>query len=145
MHTQDHNRIRTSVLRLATLAGLLASTPLLHAADTPYSAPQPLVSEGRRFAEKDGESLYKAICQGCHMADGKGAQGAGAYPALAGNPNLASPLYPAVLVLKGRRAMPPFRAMLSDEQITEVSNYVRSHLGNNFPGSLTAAEVKALR
>ncbi len=140
-----HTRIHTVLVRSAALTGLLASAPLLHAADTPFSAPQPLVSEGRRFAEKDGESLYKAICQGCHMADGKGAQGAAAYPALAGNPNLASPLYPAVLVLQGRKAMPPFRAMLSDEQIAEVANYVRSHLGNSYPGTLTPAEVKALR
>jgi mono/diheme cytochrome c family protein len=138
-------RFQPFLIRSAVLAGLLASAPLLQAADTPFSAPQPLVSEGRRFTEKDGESLYKAICQGCHMADGKGAQGAAAYPALAGNPNLASPLYPAVLVLKGRKAMPPFRALLSDEQIAEVSNYVRSHLGNNHPGMLTPAEVKALR
>jgi mono/diheme cytochrome c family protein len=143
MHS--NTRIPTFLVRAAALTGLLVGTPLLHAADTPFSAPQPLVSEGRRIAEKDGESLYKAICQGCHMADGKGAQGAGAYPALAGNANLASALYPAVLVLKGRRAMPPFRATLSDEQIAEVSNYVRTNLGNNFPGTLTPAEVKALR
>jgi mono/diheme cytochrome c family protein len=140
-----HHHIHPVLVRSAVLTGLLASAPLLHAADTPFSAPQPLVSEGRRFAEKDGESLYKAICQGCHMADGKGAEGAAAYPALADNPKLASPLYPAVLVLKGRKAMPPFRAMLSDEQIAEVSNYVRSHLGNRFPGTLTPAEVQALR
>jgi mono/diheme cytochrome c family protein len=143
MHS--HTRFHTALFRAAALLGLLASTPLLHAADSSFSAPQPLVSEGRRFTEKDGESLYKAICQGCHMPDGKGAQGAGAYPALAGNANLASALYPAVLVLNGRRAMPPFRAMLSDEQIAEVSNYVRTHLGNNFPGRLAPAEVKALR
>jgi mono/diheme cytochrome c family protein len=141
----QHNRIQTAIFRGAVMVGLLASAPLLQAADTPFSAPQPLVSEGRRFAEKDGESLYKAICQGCHMADGRGAQGAAAYPALAGNPNLASPLYPAVLVLKGRKAMPPFRALLSNEQIAEVANYVRSHLGNSYPGTLTPAEVQALR
>ena len=38
------------------------------------------------FALEGGEAIYKGICQGCHMADARGASGAGAYPALAGNP-----------------------------------------------------------
>jgi mono/diheme cytochrome c family protein len=144
MHNPSRIRIQTFLARAAALAGLLSAAPAVHA-QTPVSAPQPLVSEGRRFMYKDGESLYKAICQGCHMADGQGAQGAGAYPALANNPKLASALYPAAMVLNGSRAMPPFKTMLTDEQIAEVANYVRTHLGNNFPGAVTAAEIKALR
>ena len=43
------------------------------------------LSAGFKFAEKGGEELYVNICQGCHMPDGKGATGAGAYPSIAGN------------------------------------------------------------
>ena len=43
-----------------------------------------------RFMPQSGEALYADICQGCHMQGGLGAVGAGAYPALAKNPKLAS-------------------------------------------------------
>lgn len=123
----------------ALLCGSLASTPL-HADDV-----DPGITDGWRFAQQDGAALYRAICQGCHMEDGRGASGAGSYPALAGNPRLASATYPATLVLKGRKAMPAFGRELSDAQVAAVSNYVRSHLGNHYGGVLTPADVKALR
>ena len=34
---------------------------------------------------------------------------------------------------------------LNDEQIAAVINYVRSNFGNHFKGTISAAEVKALR
>ena len=43
------------------------------------------LSEGYRFSETSGEGLFVNVCRGCHMADGKGAVGAGTYPSLAGN------------------------------------------------------------
>jgi mono/diheme cytochrome c family protein len=103
------------------------------------------ISEGFRFGQQDGESLYRAVCQSCHMADGQGAQGAGRYPALAGNPKLAAGLYPAYNVLNGRKGMPGFKNALSDEQIAQVTNYVRTHMGNAYKDAVTAADVKAMR
>jgi mono/diheme cytochrome c family protein len=103
------------------------------------------ISEGFRFGQKDGESLYRAVCQSCHMPDGQGAQGAGMYPALAGNTKLAASRYPAYNVLQGRKGMPAFKYMLSDEQIAEVTNYVRTHMGNAYKDPITAADVKAMR
>jgi mono/diheme cytochrome c family protein len=105
-----------------------------------------------------GEQVYTHICQGCHMPDGKGAEGAGRYPAFAGNPKLVSASYMAVTVLYGRHDMPSFMinrrededakfmrsAELSDEQIAEVINYIRTHFGNHYSDTLTAAEVSAL-
>ena len=41
-----------------------------------------------RFTQRDGETLYRSICAGCHMPDGRGATGAGAYPALGRNAKL---------------------------------------------------------
>ncbi|GGA11639.1 hypothetical protein GCM10011408_36260 [Dyella caseinilytica] len=105
-----------------------------------------------------GEQVYTHICQGCHMPDGKGAEGAGRYPAFAGNPKLASASYMAATVLYGRHDMPSFMtneredeeakfmrsAELSDEQVAEVINYIRTHFGNHYADTLTAADVAAL-
>jgi mono/diheme cytochrome c family protein len=103
----------------------------------------------------DGRQIYEGICQGCHMADGGGAVGAGHYPALAKDPTLASRQYMALTILMGRRNMPAFgdkhavgfggpAVMLSDAQIAAVINYVRTNFGNHYTDSITAAEVGAL-
>lgn len=83
-------------------------------------------------AAADGAEIYSHICQGCHMADAKGAEGAGRYPALAGNPRLASSLYPVQVVLEGKHGMPPFGPFLDDAQVAAVVNHVRTHFGNAF-------------
>jgi mono/diheme cytochrome c family protein len=105
----------------------------------------------------NGEQIFHNICQGCHMPDAKGATAAGTYPALTGNPKLASPQYMAAVILFGRHDMPSFAtkpvtarghffedAKLSDEQIAEVINYVRTHFGNTYGNSITAGEVSAM-
>lgn len=99
--------------------------------------------------------IYSHICQGCHMAHGEGAIGAGHYPKLAGDPALASWQYAALTVLGGRNGMPAFglpadqvretRAVhLSDEQVASVVNYIRSHFGNTYELKVTAAQVAGL-
>ena len=100
---------------------------------------------GPPFAMQGGEAIYRGVCQGCHMADAKGAIGAGAYPALAGNAKLASSGYVLTMVMKGRKAMPPFRGHFTNQQIADVVNYVRSHFGNRFRGEVTAADVETQR
>src|SRR4029079_1507574 len=109
-----------------------------------FSNPGTLADRGH-FVQSDGASLYRAICQGCHMADARGAQGAGMYPALAANPKLASAAYPALTVLQGRRGMPAFAENLSDQQVAEVVNYVRGHFDNHFADSVTPGDVARLR
>ena len=99
---------------------------------------------GGAFSEQTGEQIYKGICQGCHMPDAKGAQGAGMYPALAGNKKLAAKAYPALVVVRGQKAMPSFNGLLSDTQVANVVNYVRSNFGNSYADTITADEVKAL-
>lgn len=98
----------------------------------------------RRFAYEDGGDLYRAICQGCHMPDGKGAIGAGAYPALAGNANLEAAGYPVHMIVNGQKAMPSFH-YLSDAQVASVVNYIRSHFGNQFKDAIGPTEVKEMR
>lgn len=133
------------VLRTTMLVALLSvcAAPLpIRAADSP----KPGISNGMRFSEEDGEGLYRAICQGCHMPDGQGANtGAGAYPALAKNPRLAASAYPAINVLRGLKGMPSFKAYLSDDQVAAVTNYVRTHMGNDYKDPISASTIKALR
>jgi mono/diheme cytochrome c family protein len=97
------------------------------------------------YQQQSGEDLYKGICQGCHMPDAKGATGAGSYPALADNARLRAAIYPITVVLNGQRAMPPFGDDLSDVQIANVINYVRTHFGNRYRDTVTPAAVKAAR
>ena len=126
--------------RLILCAGLL-----LGGAGQTAQAVDHSFSSGFKFQERDGQALYQGICQGCHMPQAQGAVGAGAYPALAGDPRLASKVYPAFMVVNGHKAMPSFAGMLDDDQIAAVANYVRSHFGNQYTDQVTAAEVKALR
>jgi mono/diheme cytochrome c family protein len=97
------------------------------------------------FKQQTGEAIYRGVCQGCHMPDAKGAVGAGAYPALANNPNLASPVYPAVVIVNGQKAMPAFGGYFSDDQIAAVINYVRSNFGNHYADKITPDQVKSVR
>lgn len=104
-----------------------------------------VLSGGQEFVEKTGEALFANACQGCHMADGKGATGAGTYPSLARNGNLESGGYPITVVLSGQRAMPAFGAMMSDEQVAAVVNYVRTHFGNQYRDAVIAEDVRDAR
>ena len=79
------------------------------------------------------------------MADGKGATGAGTYPSLADNKNLAARGYPVNVVVKGQRGMPPIGLMMSNDQVAAVVNYVRTHFGNDYRDTVTPDEVKAIR
>jgi len=98
-----------------------------------------------KYEQQTGEALFRSICQGCHMPDAKGAEGAGAYPALAGNIKLKAALYPVAVVISGRKAMPAFGDALSDSQIAMVVNYVRTHFGNHYTDMVTPAAVGMLR
>jgi len=97
------------------------------------------------FSEPNGANMYKRVCAGCHMPDGKGAKGAGMYPALAGDPNLASGDYTVYVVLKGLHGMPAVGRMMTDQQVADVVNYVRTNFGNKYEDRVTAAQVKEVR
>jgi mono/diheme cytochrome c family protein len=100
---------------------------------------------GAPFSMQGGEAVYRGVCQGCHMADAKGASAAGVYPALANNPRLAEPGYVLSLVMNGHRGMPPFRNQFTNTQVADVVNFVRSHFGNHYRDKVTAADVQAMR
>ena len=99
----------------------------------------------RRFMQRDGEVIYRTVCQSCHMVAAQGAVGAGAYPALANDPKLAVAGYSVLVVVNGSKDMPPFGALLDDEQVAAVVNYVRSHFGNSYPDTVSSADVRSAR
>lgn len=135
------------------LAALLAGAALI--AGTIASADDAAFTSQAGLDRATGADVYSHICQGCHMPQGQGAVGAGFYPKLAGDPTLKSWQYAVVTVLNGRNGMPPFglpadqvqqtrTVHLSDAQIADTVNYIRSHFGNNYKDKVTAAQVAAL-
>ena len=106
---------------------------------------EPSLSSGYKFGQVTGEDLFAHICRGCHMADARGAVGAGSYPSLMGDRNLEAGGYALHVVVNGRRAMPPFGAMLSDDQVAAVVNYLRTHFQNDYRDAVTADDVKGVR
>jgi mono/diheme cytochrome c family protein len=90
-----------------------------------------------------GAQVYQHVCQGCHMPGGRGAVGAGAFPALANDPKLAVSGYPVTMVLNGHGGMPWFNGLLTPDQIAAVVNYVRTNFGNHYEDAVTPAFVAA--
>jgi mono/diheme cytochrome c family protein len=136
-------------MRLAALCsiaivalGAAGASPVAADDASPQSA---AMSHGWGFSEQGGADLFRNICAGCHQADAKGAVGAGAYPALVADEQLASADFMMRILLGGLRDMPPVGNMMSDAQVADVVNYVRTHFGNDYPGSLSAADVAAAR
>ncbi len=97
------------------------------------------------FPFQGGEAIYKGVCQGCHMPDAKGAVGAGMYPALAKDEKLETAGYPVGVIVGGQKAMPALGPMLSDQQVADVVNYIRSHFGNKYKDKVKPEDVKVMR
>jgi mono/diheme cytochrome c family protein len=98
-----------------------------------------------QLTQTDGAALYRATCQACHMEDGQGASGAGAYPPLAGNPKMNSKHFVAGVILNGYHGMPDFADEMDDAQVAAVTDYVRMALGNAYQDPITPDQVSALR
>jgi mono/diheme cytochrome c family protein len=125
------------------------------AAAVSANADSPLFTSRAAIGSLSGEQIYDQICQACHMAGGQGAIGAGAYPKLTADKKFVSWEFVALTVINGRNGMPPFglpvnqaahsRAVhLSDAQIADVVNYVRSHFDNMYQANVTTEQVAAL-
>jgi cytochrome c5 len=144
MYTFAKSAACRRALRVALLVLLAGPMCSLGDEPPPLSPPGSFFAPGQ-FIHRDGATLYRAICQGCHMPDARGATGAGMYPALAANPKLASAAYPVLTVLNGRRGMPSLGVYLSDAQVAEVVNFVRTHFDNHYPDPVAASDVAKLR
>ena len=136
------SRLNSALARSAPNAALAVAI----AAGTPAALAQsssPFSGNPFRFTHQDGEAIYRNVCAGCHMPDGRGATGA--YPALFRNAKLEAAGYPVLLVVNGRKAMPDFGRLLSDDQVAAVVNYIRSNFGNAYADRVSVNDVKAAR
>lgn len=139
-------------LALAATVGAVSAAFAQDAAQRPGEAasvqtgdPDGAFVTGSKFSEPDGEKLYRRVCAACHMADASGASGAGTYPALAKNAKFAASGYPVYVIMKGLNGMPPLGDMMTDQQVADVTNYIRTHFGNKYKDAVKVEDVKALR
>lgn len=148
MYIRTHRLPRAPIASLILVAACALATTCCIADEPPIFSPP---TQGGAFAprghfvQSDGAALYRAICQGCHMPDARGAKGAGEYPALTANPKLAAKQFPAARVLAGYGNMPSFAGNLSDAQVAAVVNYVRTNFENHYTDTLSAEDVAAMR
>lgn len=122
-----------------TTAGAEDSSPEIEALLERFS------EDADEFTQTDGELLYRATCQACHMEDGQGDAGVGAHPPLIGNPKMNSRHFLAGVILTGYHGMPRFGPYMNDEQVAAITNFVRSSFGNTYTDAITPEEVAALR
>jgi mono/diheme cytochrome c family protein len=132
------------VVRCAAALIVAAAARLPALADDAPAKSTPM-SHGWAFSEQGGAALFRNVCAACHQPDAKGAVGAGAYPPLADDRNLVSGAFVLSVLLRGLDGMPPLGDMMSDAQVADVVNYVRTHFGNMYPDSVSAADVAASR
>ena len=123
--------------------------------DIPAGAPEPSVVPPPQAEMAAGKAIYARACIACHEADGSGAPRI--YPPLPGNANMlsADPASTLRIILDGARtvttprapntgSMPDYAKQLSDQQIADVTNYIRNSWGNAAP-LVTPAQVNKAR
>ncbi|PAJ77054.1 cytochrome c [Burkholderia ubonensis] len=106
-------------------------------------------------ASKPGAAVYRDNCMACHRSDGRGYTRV--FPALGGNPVVQGddPTSLIHVVLEGSAlqgthtapstfTMPPFGWRLSDQEVADVANFVRTSWGNT-GAPVSAAQVAKVR
>jgi mono/diheme cytochrome c family protein len=124
--------------------------------DLPPGAPEPEVPPPPKAQMADGEKLYRGACIACHEADGSGAPRI--YPPLPGNANLqsADPTSALRIILDGaetittprapnKGSMPAYARKMSDQEIADVTTYIRNSWGNAASPVTPAQVAKARR
>jgi mono/diheme cytochrome c family protein len=133
---------RAALRAVALIVSAAVGAPVL-ADDAPANSA--VMSHGWEFSEQGGAELFRNVCAGCHQLDAKGAAGAGAYPSLVTDENLDSSDFILAVLLGGLKGMPPVGGMMSDAQVADIVNYVRTHFGNSYTDPVSAADVAAAR
>ena len=123
--------------------------------DLAAGAPEPTVTPPPPAQMTDGEKLYKGACIACHEVDGTGSPRV--YPPLPGNANLQSADASSTLriILDGAQtvttprapnkgSMPAYDAKMTDQEIADVTNYIRNAWGNSAL-TVTADQVARAR
>ena len=145
-----------ALARVAAGAGELAETASRVLAKlnwpgrpAPVAVATPLTAaEQQRFAA--GAAVYKNVCVGCHLDDGRGNATLGANLVDSAFVTGADPSPSVRVVLGGKEGsigmMPPLGASLNDDQIASVVTYIRRAWGHTGTAvsPLEVSEVRAL-
>jgi len=141
---------------LTAIARYLKSLPANDPADQPHRYDKQVAEAlWKGDDSKPGAALYIDNCAACHRTDGHGYTRV--FPALAGNPVLQSDDATSLIhiVLKGGTlpathsapstfTMPAFAWRLSDQDVADVVNFIRTSWGNQ-GSKVKAGDVAALR
>jgi len=141
---------------LASMARYLKTLPSNDPKETPYAYDDTAARALRTGdASAPGAAVYRDNCMACHRSDGRGYTRV--FPALGGNPVVqgkdATSLIHVLLAgstLEGTKTapssftMPPFGWRLSDQEVADVANFVRTSWGNT-GSKLTASDVAKVR
>lgn len=151
-----HSMQYLSEADLTAIARYLKSLPAKDPKDLPHAYDQQVAQAlWNGDDSKPGAAVYIDNCAACHRTDGHGYTRV--FPALAGNPVLQSADATSLIhiVLKGGTlpathsapstfTMPPFAWRLSDQEVADVVNFIRSSWGNQ-ASSVKPGDVAALR
>jgi mono/diheme cytochrome c family protein len=116
---------------------------------------EPLVMPPSETAMASGKAVYDHYCVACHEADGSSSPGV--YPPLDGNALLqsADPSSTLRVILDGAQSvttarapntgqMPAYARQFSDQEVADVTTYIRNSFGNSAP-AVSAEQVKKAR
>jgi mono/diheme cytochrome c family protein len=123
--------------------------------DMPAGEREPHVQPPPETQMANGEKVYRGACVACHEVDGRGSPRV--YPPLPDNANLQSAIAASTLriILDGAQtlttprapntgSMPAYAGKLTDEDIADVTTYIRNSWGNS-ASAVTAAQVAKAR
>lgn len=141
---------------LTAIARYLKSLPATNPSDQPHVYDATVAHALYQGDDSQtGAALYIDNCAACHRTDGQGY--ARVFPALAGNPVVtdSDPTSLIHIILKGDTlpatqhapstfTMPPFAWRMSDQEIADTVNFIRSSWGNQ-ARSTQASAVKKIR
>ncbi|HQR10692.1 MAG TPA: c-type cytochrome [Casimicrobiaceae bacterium] len=116
--------------------------------------PESRLRTGRRAPDPTrtrGAKLYTDNCSGCHQAMGRGLPGV--FPPLAGNGvvvaadpgNILKVIDGGIPARGAYIPMPGFKDKLTDQQVAEVANYIRTSWGNGAAPNATPEGVARMR
>ena len=146
----------TGLTKLAAGTDALASMAKAVAAKVNWPGrPAPVVTAPALTAEQQkrfdsGAEIYKDLCQGCHMEDGRGKDKLGANLVDSAYVKSTDPTAVIRILLAGKEGpiglMPPLGTSLADDQIAASLTYVRRAWGNMSPAvdPLSVMEVRGL-
>nr|WKF61897.1 Gluconate 2-dehydrogenase cytochrome c subunit [Paraburkholderia busanensis] len=152
----QHSMQHMSDADLTAMARYLKTLPSNDARETPYAYDDTAAHALRGGdASATGAAVYRDNCMACHRSDGRGYNRV--FPALGGNPVVqgkdATSLIHVLLTgstLEGTKTapssftMPPFGWRLNDQEVADVTNFVRTSWGNT-GSTVSASDVARVR